>query len=231
MTASPADLRALLCGRPIAHRGLWRPKGAPENSLAAFEAACAGGYGVELDVRLSADGEAMVFHDDDLWRMTGAVGRMIDRPAADLCALRLGRSRETIPTLAQTLACIAGRSLLLVELKTPPGAEGPLETRVAELLDAYAGPVAVIGFNPAAHAWFAEHRPEVVRGLNLDRLDGAVAAIAEARPLFLAPSKRLLPLPPSLGVFRQVVWTVRTRLEAKALADKADNIIFEGFQP
>jgi glycerophosphoryl diester phosphodiesterase len=72
----------LLFGPPIAHRGLWSPDGPPENSLAGFQAACAAGYGIELDVQLSADGEAMVFHDDDLARLTGAPGRLADRTAA-----------------------------------------------------------------------------------------------------------------------------------------------------
>jgi glycerophosphoryl diester phosphodiesterase len=74
----------LLFRPPIAHRGLWSPDGPPENSLGAFQAACAAGYGIELDVQLSADGEAMVFHDDKLERLTGAPGRIRDRSAAEL---------------------------------------------------------------------------------------------------------------------------------------------------
>src|SRR5471032_2871978 len=88
---------------PVAHRGLWAPDGAPENSLAAFQAACAHGYGIELDVQLSADGEAMVFHDARLNRMTGVEGRLSDHTAADLGRTRLAGTDETIPTLAETL--------------------------------------------------------------------------------------------------------------------------------
>src|ERR1700709_1302665 len=73
---------------PVAHRGLWTPDGPPENSLGAFQAACAAGYGIELDVQLSADGEAMVFHDDDLERMTGVAGRLSDRTTTELADLR-----------------------------------------------------------------------------------------------------------------------------------------------
>src|ERR1700741_249468 len=89
-----------LFGPPIAHRGLWSPNGAPENSLGAFQAACAHGYGIELDVQLSADGEAMVFHDAHLARMTGAEGRIGDYSATDLGRMKLNGSDETIPTLA-----------------------------------------------------------------------------------------------------------------------------------
>ncbi|MEO6378268.1 MAG: glycerophosphodiester phosphodiesterase family protein [Caulobacteraceae bacterium] len=231
MTGSGRQARDLLRGPAIAHRGLWRPSGAPENSLAAFEAACVGGYGIELDVRLSSDSEAMVFHDADLRRMTGAAGRVIDRTAAELADLRLAGTGEPIPTLAQVLQCVAGRSLVLVELKTDPGAEGPLETRVAEILDGYNGPVAIIGFNPVACGWFAEHRPDVLRGLNLERVRGAetVTALAEARPQFLLPS-RALKLKPPYDAVPKVVWTVRSAREVAALRG-ADNIIFEGFAP
>ncbi|MFN9925996.1 MAG: glycerophosphodiester phosphodiesterase family protein, partial [Phenylobacterium sp.] len=98
MTTDFGEAWDLLFHPPVAHRGLWRPDGAPENSLAAFQAACAAGYGVELDVHLSADGEAMVLHDNMLARMTGAEGRLRDRTAADLGALKLAGTDETIPT-------------------------------------------------------------------------------------------------------------------------------------
>jgi glycerophosphoryl diester phosphodiesterase len=150
----------------VAHRGLWSPDGPPENSLAAFQAACAAGYGIELDVQLSADGEAMVFHDDDLARMTGAAGRIGDRTASDLGALKLNSSDEGIPTLAETLALVGRRAMVHVELKTPYGQVGPLEQRVHDILIDHGGPVCVIGFNPYSHAWFAERFPGVLRGLD-----------------------------------------------------------------
>src|SRR3569623_3828479 len=97
---------------PVAHRGLWSPDGAPENSLAAFQAACAGGFGIELDVQLSADGEAMVFHDYGLARLTGAEGKLRDHSVADLTALRLAGTDETIPTLAEALVEVGHRALV-----------------------------------------------------------------------------------------------------------------------
>jgi glycerophosphoryl diester phosphodiesterase len=138
----------LLFAPAVAHRGLWSPDGAPENSLGAFQAACQAGYGVELDVQLSADGEAMVFHDDDLERMTGVAGRLSDRTAAELAELRLAGSDERIPTLAETLRLVGRRALVHVELKTPYGRVGPLEQRTHEIIIDHAGPVCVIGFNP-----------------------------------------------------------------------------------
>ena len=81
------SLPAALTGRPIAHRGLWRPGVRPENSLAAFHAACAAGYGIELDVQLTADGEAVVFHDASLDRMTTESGLVEERTAEALTRL------------------------------------------------------------------------------------------------------------------------------------------------
>src|SRR6185312_11488790 len=113
------SLPSAFLGAPIAHRGLWRSGGAPENSLAAFEAACRAGYGIELDVRLSADGEAMVFHDETLERLTASAGLVEEQTADELQALRLFGSCEVIPTLDEVLVLIDGRTPLLVELKTP----------------------------------------------------------------------------------------------------------------
>src|SRR3954463_7048997 len=104
-----------LFGPAVAHRGLWSLDGPPENSLGAFHAACAAGYGIELDVQLAADGEAMVFHDDDLARMTGVEGRLCDRTAAELSQLRLKGADERIPTLSETLALVGHRAMVHIE--------------------------------------------------------------------------------------------------------------------
>ena len=150
----------------IAHRGLWTPDGAPENSLAAFQAAAKAGYAIELDVHLSADGEAVVFHDATLERMTGKAGRLRDHKASDLGQLRLKGTDETIPTLAEVLALIGHRAMVHIELKTPFGEVGPLEHRVSDILVDHNGPTCIIGFNPYSHAWFAQHHPQILRGLN-----------------------------------------------------------------
>ena len=139
----------------VAHRGLWSPDGAPENSLAAFQAACAAGYGIELDVQITVDGEAVVFHDYRLERLTGAEGKLSDRTLAELRELRLSGTDETIPTLAEVLVEVGHRAMVQIELKTPFGEVGALEKRVSEVLLDHNGPTCVIGFNPYSHACFA----------------------------------------------------------------------------
>jgi len=232
----------------IAHRGLWRPDGAPENSLAAFQAACVAGYGIELDIQLSADGEAMVFHDDDLERMTGVPGRLSDRTTSELAELRLKGTDERIPTLAETLALVGRRAMVHVELKTPYGHVGPLEQRAHEILIDHAGPVCVIGFNPYSHAWFAERFPGVLRGLDSYSYKRApqmaeaqrasfakLEHVAIAKPNFLALGLDMLPSERAAALRAQglpiVAWTVREPGQWDAIRDGCDNLIFEGFTP
>jgi glycerophosphoryl diester phosphodiesterase len=233
---------------PIAHRGLWSPGGAPENSLAAFEAACEAGYGIELDVQLTSDGEAVVFHDATLERMTGQPGRLSDHTAADLTAMRLKDTDETIPTLLDTLALVGHRAMVQIEIKTPSGEVGPLEQRVHEILIDHNGPIAVIGFNPYSHAWFADRHPDILRGLDSYSYAAAdngrmapeqrrafanLEQVAIARPHFLALGLDMLPSAKA-DKYRAdgmpiVAWTVREPAQWNALKDHCDNMIFEGF--
>ena len=226
-------LPAGLLDAPIAHRGLWRTGAAPENSLAAFEAACRGGYGIELDVRLSADGEAMVFHDDTLERLTAEAGLMEEHTAEALRATRILGSDQYIPTLEEALALIAGHVLVLIELKTPVGQEGLLERRVAELLSEYGGHAGLLSFNPEALAWMAGHAPHWPRGLNartVEQLDAATPCQAD----FLSVNLKLA-VHPQVQAWRQdgkaIAWTARTRAEFTAARTLVDNVIFEGCAP
>ena len=145
---------------PIAHRGYHdRSAGRRENSLSAFSAAIAAGYGIELDVQPSSDGVSMVFHDDTLDRLTDQTGPIRDRTAAELGALRLKDSTDTSPTLSAVLDLVAGQVPLLIEIKDQDGANGPnvgpLEEAVAKTLNGYSGPVALMSFNPHSMAVIA----------------------------------------------------------------------------
>jgi glycerophosphoryl diester phosphodiesterase len=233
---------------PVAHRGLWTPDGAPENSRAAFQSACASGYGIELDVQLTADGEAVVFHDDRLERMTGQEGRLRDHTAADLGTMTLKGTDETIPTLADVLTLIGHRAMVFIELKTPFGEVGPLEKRVTDVLIDHNGPTAVIGFNPYSHAWFADHHPQILRGLDsyswndegarklAPEMRKSLAALEQvelARPDFLALGLDMLPSARA-DLYRAkgmpiIAWTVRSPDQWEGVRDHCDNLIFEGF--
>jgi glycerophosphoryl diester phosphodiesterase len=155
---------------PFAHRALHNAKaGCIENSRSACRAAIKSGYGIELDVQLSADGHAMVFHDYDLFRLTAISGAIRTFNRDDLTKTCLSGCNETIPTLPEILKIIAGQVPLLIEIKDQDGGMGPdvgpLEKSVARALQNYSGPVGVMSFNPHSIAAMAEYSPDTARGL------------------------------------------------------------------
>ena len=171
-------LPAAFLTTPLAHRGYHnRAEGRVENSLGAFRAAIAAGYGIEMDLQLSADGVAMVFHDEWMERLTEAAGFVKDYTAAELGQIQLRDSRETIPTLEQALSLIAGQVPLLIEIKdhteTMQPTDGRLEAATAAVLAGYDGPVAVMSFNPHSVAHMARLAPQVPRGLTTSAFDPA----------------------------------------------------------
>ena len=157
---APED-KALLCD--YAHRGL-HGNGVPENSLEAFELACQAGYGIELDIQLSADGEVMVFHDGTLNRMTGVDKNLCELTAAELSGLQLAGTEHKIPTLREVLALVDGRVPLLVELKG-----GTLDTTLCkkafEVLKDYKGSFCLESFNPWLVKGIKELMPDRFCGL------------------------------------------------------------------
>lgn len=249
-----AELPRAFLRLPLAHRGLHdRALGRIENGRAAVAAAVAAGYGVEIDVQRAADGEAMVFHDDALPRLTGAPGLVADHTAATLGRILLTGGDETIPTLAEILGLVAGRAPLLVEIKDQTGTlgpeVGPLETRVAELLAGYAGPVAVMSFNPHAVAAFGAAAPDVPRGLTSCAFDGPdwtlpdyrraeLASLEDAGRVgaaFVSHDKADLANPAVARLKAQglpiLAWTIRSPAEEAAARRTADNVTFERYEP
>ena len=155
---------------PFAHRGFHdRKAGRVENSLKSFQAAIDAGYGIEMDLQMSKDGHAMVFHDDLLDRLTAEQGPVKGRTRAALEAIPLKDDGGTIPALETVLALVAGRVPLLIEIKDQDGAMGPdvgpLERATCDLLKGYDGDVALMSFNPHSVAACAEYAPAIPRGI------------------------------------------------------------------
>lgn len=240
---------------PLAHRGLHdASRGCIENSPSAFAAAIAAGYGIELDVQRSADDVAVVFHDDDMDRLTDATGAFRDYNAATLGRTVLRGSTDTIPTLKEVLALVAGKVPLLVEIKenwnTMKDTDGLLEKAIAADLVGYSGPVAVMAFNPHCIAHMARLAPGLPRGLTTEAYDPVLNAPipAEAcdylreipdydrtRSSFISHQASDLTRPRVAELKAQgakiMCWTIRSP-EAEAAARRiADNITFEGYLP
>ena len=234
-----------LTDRPIAHRGLHDAE-APENTMAAFEAAAAAGYPIELDVHLSRDGEIVVFHDHRLDRLTEHRGRVSQRDWSELRAMTVGGTRERIPSLPEVVARIDGRVPIVVEIKNTARA-GPLELAVASLLRSAPGRYTVQSFNPWTLLWFSRNAPTHPRGLlSCDFTDEDLplheklllqhlAPAPFVRPTYIGYDLRCLPhwaptAARALGL-PLLAWTVRTLADLTRATDLADNIIFESLRP
>lgn len=152
-----------LKGWSYAHRGL-HGKGVPENSMAAFKAALDGGFGIEFDVHLLADGNLAVIHDSLLNRTTGQAGRIEDLTTEDLKNYPLEGTEEAIPTFAQLLELYNGKAPLIVELKPVDGNHAQLTETACKMLDAYPGPYCLESFDTRCIQWLKKHRPELIRG-------------------------------------------------------------------
>ena len=239
--------------RPLAHRGYHdKARGLPENSRAAFEAAIAAGYGIELDVQLSKDHHAMVFHDYQLDRLTPDTGPVRNHSRAELAHIPLTGGGETIPDLDQVLALVAGRTPLLIEIKDQDGAMmhdvGPLENAVAGALRGYEGPVAVMSFNPHAVEVFASAAPDIPRGLTTcayqqhdwPELPDEVFAHLRDIPFYDRVGASFIshlaadlnrPRVAELKVkgAKILCWTVRSPAEEAEARKVAHNVTFEGY--
>lgn len=232
-----------LTEQPIAHRGLHTSE-CPENSLAAFEQAVDAGYPAELDVRLTADGVPVVFHDDRLDRLTDRSGRIDETAWENLSGCSLLDTDEPVPRLDAVLTRVDGAVPLLVELKAS-GRRAQLARAVAGRLDAYEGEFAVQSFDPRLVAWVRRHRPTWPRGqlAGLDESHGFVTRVLVnrlvpnllTRPDFVGYRHDYLPYPP-VERYRErdkpiLAWTVRTESERRTVAPFADGIIFEEIRP
>jgi glycerophosphoryl diester phosphodiesterase len=244
--------------QPIAHRGLHEStRGVIENSIGAARAAVAAGYGVECDVQRTRDGEIVVFHDDTLERLTDPAGRVADLSAAELASIRLRGANEPIPSFADFLSAIDGRTPLVVELKSVFDGDLSVARRAAQLLSGYAGPVVVESFDPAPIAYLRAEGPAlgvahvplgIVGEARYDAEDWRFLSPAQrqemthflhyprTRPDFL--SWHVGDLPHAIPYLAReglglpvTVWTVRAAAQAVAARDWADQIVFEGFAP
>ncbi len=240
--AGSAERVVFLKAQPFAHRGL---HGGPivENSRAACLAAIDMGHGIELDVQLASSGEPVVFHDALLDRLTTETGRLADRNADELAAIKLAGTDETIPLLSQILALVAGRVPLLIEIKTDGASLNLICLAVRRALEGYRGDAAVMSFDPGVARWFGEHAKRLPRGLvmtmppqptRVGRMQQALKArlaLARAKPDFVAYNIDHLPgaLPSALRArgLPLLTWTVRSAAQEHVALGCADEIIYE----
>jgi glycerophosphoryl diester phosphodiesterase len=249
---APNPRHSWLTARPIAHRGLHdAARGIIENTATAAAAAIAGGYGIEADLQVSADGEAIVHHDEALGRLTEGAGLLRELPAAALRGTAYRATAERILILGDLVDLVAGRTPLLLELKSRFDGDLRLAVRAAAVLARAERPVAAMSFDPALVIALRELAPHLVRGIVAerryrrplwDRLGGLrkleLAFLlhgGKSRPDFIAyrvedlaafaprAARHMLGLP-------LLAWTVRSEADRALAARHADQVIFEGFR-
>ena len=242
-----------LTARPVAHRGLHdRARGVIENMPAAAKAAISGNFGIECDIQLTADGEAMVHHDDALGRLTEGSGALLGKTAAELKAVKFKDTSERMMSLADLCALVQGRVPLVIEVKSHFDGDRRLVKRMAEVLAAYSGPAVGMSFDPDQVLALRETMPALPRGIiaerSYDEADWLEATAAQrkgmlhlrhafrTRPHFVAYWVDDLPAP-APWIARNIfglpllTWTVRSQEQRERAAHYADQMIFEGFLP
>ena len=217
----------------FAHRGLHGP-GVPENSLAAFRAAIELGAGIECDVRLSGDGQVVIFHDHDLRRLCASALAVEATPSATLATQKLFDSSEHIPLLSELLELAGGKAPLLVEVKCRGGNATQLAKAVAAELADYNGPVGVMSFEPAVGKWLSRHAPDLQRGSVISERASPFdrwRSIKSATPHYLAIDCGVISRP-WVAKQRQkrwiYSWTIRSTAMRETASVHADGLIWEG---
>jgi glycerophosphoryl diester phosphodiesterase len=242
-----------LTARPIAHRGLHdKTRGVIENTPGAALAAVEKAFAIECDVQLSADGEAMVFHDFTLERLTESSGDVGAKTAAELSALTMRGTADHILSLTDFIGRIGGRTPLVVEIKSRFDGDRRLTKRVAEIVAASSAPIVLKSFDPRVLIALRDFAPERTRGIvamaAYDYPDYASCSAADkhamANLLHFADSKpdflswRVGDLPSAAPYLCRtalglplMTWTVRTDADRAKASAHADQIVFEGFVP
>ena len=243
--ASKPAARTPFAGRNYAHRGLYeQDQSVPENSLPAFAAARAAGYGVELDLRLSKNGDVVVFHDDDLLRVCGVDARVDALTTGELLALRLCGTAERIPLFTEALGMLGPETPVIVELTTGPRND-LLCQKTLEILRAVPGVYCVESFDPRIVRWFRRHAPDLLRGqlamparFYTARSTGFLLSNLLmnflSRPQFIAREVTLRSASLWLCLLMRpmrVVWTVRPEHDSARLRRENDAVIFEHERP
>jgi glycerophosphoryl diester phosphodiesterase len=242
-----------LTAQPVAHRGLHDAKsGAIENTASAFRAAIESGFAIETDLQLSGDGEAMVHHDFALGRLTLGTRQLGAMTAAGLKEVPFRDTGDRMMTIGEMCDLVAGRTPMLVELKSRFAGERRLVERTAQVLKNYSGPVAVMSFDPDFIEALREIAPGLPRGIVAERhyvhqewkefSDARRRNLAfllhafRSRPHFVAYQVKDLPSPGPF-IARHVfglpllTWTVRNEEDRTRARRWADQMIFEGFRP
>ena len=233
---------SFLIGRLIAHRGLHNiEKGIAENSIPAFEKSIENNYIIELDVHILKDRNVVVFHDDNLKRMTGIDKEIKNMTYEDVKELRLQNTYQTIPLLTEVLNLINGKVPVIIELKCDVK-RGILEKEVINILRKYKGEYAIKSFDPLRIFYFRNHFTEGIRGILISDLKNKKCSKFKktllksmifniiCKPDFISCDIRLLPNKKIDRIRRKMIilsWTIKNKYDLEKSKKYSDNSICE----
>ena len=247
------QVRALdwLVARPIAHRGFHNEaEGRMENCQASFEAAIAQGFSIECDLQITADGEAVVFHDDEVDRILDGSGKVKNFTVKELKTMHFKQGKERVQTLAELLEQVNGRTTLVIELKSLWDDDFTLTDRALNVLANYNGAFGLMSFDPDLISRVAASVPETIRGITADRVIDPYydplpvskrlamrefSHLPESRPHFISFDFHQLPFQPvtefQAAGFPILSWTIENEDDAARARRWCDQITFENFNP
>jgi len=233
-----------------AHRGLHNSeKGIWENTVPAFEAAVENGYGAELDIRLTADGQLAVFHDNELKRMCGEDIKIADLSMEELKKYKIKNTGSRIPALEEVLKIFEGKAPLIIEIKSS-GKDMEICRKLDSIIAGYNGEYMVESFNPYVVNWYKKNRPDIMRGqLSSDFLKEKTKENIFLKIIMTNLMLNFINKPDfvaynhvfannmSLKIFKKIYkgftvgWTISSEAEYEKVKNTFDAFIFEEFRP
>lgn len=151
-----------LKGLTIAHRGIYDNIEFPENSFLSCLLAKKEKLPIELDVRYTKDKKLVIFHDNNLYRMTG-INKKVNKSTFDeIKNFSLAKTKYKIPLLEDILSLINGNVLLNLEIKEK---NTDICLELVKILDNYNGTFIISSFYPNIISWFRKNRPNYIIGL------------------------------------------------------------------
>lgn len=240
-----------LVNNPIAHRGFHdNNKGIIENTESAFANTIKHGYAIECDLQLTADGEAVVFHDDTLERLTDSKGPVKALSTRALTRVKFLGSADRMQTLGELLEQVAGRATLVIELKSHWDDDFTLAKRALKILETYDGPFCLMSFDPHVIAAICELSPCTVRGITADRTTDPwydflplarrlemrnFAHLETTKPHFVSYLWSDLPFEPITEIrkagYPVITWTLHSKEDSSQALRYCDQVTFEGYVP
>ncbi|MEG1462422.1 MAG: glycerophosphodiester phosphodiesterase family protein [Anaerorhabdus sp.] len=147
------------------HRGFYDNKKIAENSMKAFEKCINKGYGIELDVQLTKDKQVVVFHDDDLKRMSNSSLIIKETTYDDLLQFNLLNTMDKIPLFEDVLKLNHGTVPIYIEIKDFSMNFKELVNMTLQLMEKYPGNYYVCSFNVIAIIYLRKLNPKILRGV------------------------------------------------------------------